>query len=65
MAVIIAQVYRYPVKGLSAEPLDRVTLAIGRCLPQDRRYAIALGSTHFDQAATMVSKNQLHHADAR
>jgi hypothetical protein len=43
-------VYRYPVKGLSAEPLDRVALAIGRCLPQDRRFAIALGSTHFDLA---------------
>jgi uncharacterized protein YcbX len=48
MAAIITQVYRSPVKGLSAEPLDRVTLAIGRCLPQDRRFAIALGSTHFD-----------------
>jgi uncharacterized protein YcbX len=50
MAAIIARVYRYPVKGLSAEPLDRVALAIGRCLPQDRRYAITLGSTHFDPA---------------
>jgi uncharacterized protein YcbX len=27
MAAIITQVYRYPVKGLSAEPLDRVVLA--------------------------------------
>jgi uncharacterized protein len=50
MPAIITQVYRYPVKGLSAEPLDRVALAIGRCLPQDRRFAIALGSTHFDPA---------------
>jgi uncharacterized protein YcbX len=50
MAAIITQLYRYPVKGLSAEPLDRVTLATGRCLPQDRRYAIALGSTYFDPA---------------
>src|SRR6516164_6583002 len=50
MAAIITQVYRYPVKGLSAEPLDRVALAVGRCLPQDRRFAIALGSTHLDPA---------------
>lgn len=50
MAAIIRQLYRYPVKGLSAEPLDRVSLAIGRCLPQDRRFAIALGSTRFDRA---------------
>jgi len=50
MAAIITQIYRYPVKGLSAEPLDRVALAVGRCLPHDRRFAIALGSTHFDPA---------------
>jgi uncharacterized protein len=50
MAAIITQVYRYPVKGLSAEPLDRVAVAIGRCLPQDRRFALALGSTRFDPA---------------
>ena len=48
MAATVTQLYRYPVKGLSAEPLDRVPLAIGRCLPQDRRFAIALGSTQFD-----------------
>lgn len=50
MAAIIRQICRYPVKGLSAEPLDRVPLAIGRCLPEDRRFAIALGSTQFDPA---------------
>jgi uncharacterized protein YcbX len=44
----IAAIYRYPVKGLSAEALDRVTLAPGECLPQDRRFAIALPSTRFD-----------------
>lgn len=44
----IAAIYRYPVKGLSAEPLDRVTLTPGDCLPQDRRFAIALPTTCFD-----------------
>jgi uncharacterized protein len=44
----IAAIYRYPVKGLSAEALDRVTLAPGDCLPHDRRFAIALPTTHFD-----------------
>src|SRR3954452_4548231 len=43
----VAAIYRYPVKGLSAEALDRVTLAPGDCLPQDRRFAIALPSTRF------------------
>ncbi len=48
MATTIAAIYRYPVKGLSAEPLDRVALMPGECLPQDRRFAIALPSTRFD-----------------
>jgi uncharacterized protein YcbX len=44
----VTQIYRYPVKGLSAEGMDRVTLAPGECLPHDRRFAIALSSTAFD-----------------
>ena len=50
MAARIARIYRYPVKGLSPEPLDRVELACGQCLPQDRRFAIALPTTEFDPA---------------
>jgi uncharacterized protein len=50
MAAAISAIYRYPVKGLSAEALDRVALDVGQCLPQDRRFAIALGSTEFDPA---------------
>ena len=48
VAGTIAEIYRYPVKGLSAEELDRVVLSPGECLPHDRRFAIALGSTAFD-----------------
>ncbi len=48
MATTIAAIYRYPVKGLSAEPLERVALRPGECLPHDRRFAIALPSTRFD-----------------
>ena len=47
-AATIAAIYRYPVKGLSAEPLARVALAPGDCLPHDRRFAIALPATRFD-----------------
>jgi uncharacterized protein YcbX len=50
MPTEIAELYRYPVKGLSAERLDRVALAVGECLPHDRRFAIALGATEFDPA---------------
>jgi hypothetical protein len=48
MAATITAIYRYPVKGLSAESMDRVALMPGECLPHDRRFAIALGSTLFD-----------------
>jgi uncharacterized protein len=44
----IGAIYRYPVKGLSPEPLARVALTPGKCLPQDRRFAVALAATRFD-----------------
>ena len=50
MDAAIRSIYRYPVKGLSAETLDRVGLQVGECLPHDRRFAIALATTEFDPA---------------
>jgi uncharacterized protein len=44
-------IYRYPVKGLSPEPLTRVALAVGATLPADRRYAIENGPSAFNPAA--------------
>ena len=46
----IASLYRYPVKGLSPEPLQSVTLGVGQTLPADRRYAIENGPSGFDPA---------------
>ena len=48
MAISVVQICRYPVKGLSAEDLERVMLTAGQCLPQDRRFALAHAATHFD-----------------
>lgn len=42
--------YRYPVKGLSAQALVRVPLSAGATLPLDRAYAIANGPGPFDPA---------------
>jgi len=39
----IHAIYRYPVKGLSPEPLARTTLAVQDTLPADRLYAIENG----------------------
>ena len=36
---------RYPVKGLSAEHLEMVSLSVDHALPHDRRFAIAHGAT--------------------
>ena len=45
---VLAHLYRHPVKGLSAESLDSTDLTPGRCLPHDRRFAIAHGASRFD-----------------
>jgi uncharacterized protein YcbX len=47
----IHAIYRYPVKGLTPEPLPRTRLDVGATLPADRRYAIENGPSAFDPAA--------------
>jgi uncharacterized protein YcbX len=47
----VEHIYRYPVKGLTAEALEQVELAPGQCLPHDRRFALAQGDAPFDPAA--------------
>ncbi|MBL6928262.1 MAG: MOSC domain-containing protein [Rhodospirillales bacterium] len=50
MGVTVSGIYRFPVKGLSAEALDRVELTVGEGLPGDRRFALALAGSKFDAA---------------
>ena len=47
----IETIYRYPVKGLTAEALEEVALTAGQTLPEDRRFALAQGDAPFDPAA--------------
>jgi uncharacterized protein YcbX len=44
----VTAIHRYPVKGLSPEPLSSVTLAPGQTLPFDRTYAIENGPGRFN-----------------
>jgi uncharacterized protein YcbX len=44
----IAEIYRYPVKGLSAEPMERVSIGVGKVIPYDRAYALENGPSTFD-----------------
>ncbi|AOU96978.1 hypothetical protein BI364_02210 [Acidihalobacter yilgarnensis] len=50
MSPAVERLYRYPVKGLSPEALTAVTLEAGRCLPHDRRFALARSDSAFDPA---------------
>jgi len=47
----IQAIYRYPVKGLTPQLLERTTLVPGATLPADRLYAIENGPCGFDPAA--------------
>ncbi|WP_454918944.1 MOSC domain-containing protein [Xanthobacter sediminis] len=47
----VTALYRHPVKGLSPEPLERVTLEAGAFFPADRLYAVENGPSGFDPAA--------------
>jgi uncharacterized protein len=49
-AAKIQSIYRYPVKGLSPEPLQRARLEVGETVPGDRLYAIENGPSRFDPA---------------
>ena len=47
----VTAIYRYPVKGLSAQRLGEACLAEGETLPLDRMYAIENGPGAFDPGA--------------
>lgn len=47
----IVSLYRYPVKGLSPEPLEAAVLEAGAHFPGDRLFAIENGPSGFDPAA--------------
>jgi uncharacterized protein YcbX len=47
----IHAIYRYPVKGLSPEPLPSTVLLVGKTVVADRLYAIENGPSGFDPAA--------------
>jgi MOSC domain-containing protein len=47
----LKSIYRYPIKGLSAEELSSVDLRVDDCIAFDRCYAIANGHREFDVSA--------------
>jgi uncharacterized protein YcbX len=47
----IEYLYRYPVKGLTAEALESAEVEPNGCIPWDRAFALAQGDSGFDPAA--------------
>lgn len=47
----ITHLYRYPIKGMSPEALQLVSLQVGKMIPLDRCFALAHGTTEFDPKA--------------
>jgi uncharacterized protein YcbX len=44
----VEYLYRYPVKGLTAEALEAAEVQPGGCIPWDRAFALAQGDSGFD-----------------
>jgi uncharacterized protein len=51
MEALITGMFRYPIKGFSAEPLSQADLVPGRAIAQDRRWVVENGPSGFDPAA--------------
>ncbi len=54
----IEHLYRYPVKGLTAEALDQTRVEAGGAIPWDRAFALAQGDAPFDPAAPVWLQKQ-------
>lgn len=48
MTGVVTGIFRYPVKGLSPDALERVAVSPGETLPFDRAWAIENGPSRFD-----------------
>jgi uncharacterized protein len=54
----VEYLYRYPVKGLTAEALESAEVETNGCIPWDRAFALAQGDSGFDPAAPVwIQKN--------
>jgi GntR family transcriptional regulator / MocR family aminotransferase len=57
--VEVTRLYRYPIKGLSAQPLTRVALGAGKPFPSDRIFALARPGAPIDSEDPKWAKKGL------
>lgn len=55
--ISVAALWRHPIKGHGREPLDRIVLSEGQCLPWDRRWAVAHSEAKTDGSAWAACQN--------
>ena len=55
----LTSIYRYPIKGLSAQPVSHIVLEAGRPFPSDRVFALARPNTPIDMQAPKWAKKGL------
>ena len=56
---VLKNIYRYPIKGLSAQPLARVELEARKPLPHDRIFALVRPGAPFDTSDPRWGKKGL------
>jgi GntR family transcriptional regulator / MocR family aminotransferase len=57
--VAVSKIYRYPIKGLSAQPLSSVTLETDKPFPHDRIFALARPGAPIDRGDAKWAKKGL------
>jgi GntR family transcriptional regulator/MocR family aminotransferase len=56
---VVSHIYRYPIKGLSAQPLSKVLLEAKKPFPHDRIFALARPGAPIDRHAPRWAKKAL------
>ncbi len=56
---VITGLYRYPIKGLSPQPIETIRISAGQPFPFDRVFALARPNVPIDVAAPRWSKKGL------
>ena len=57
--ITVSRIYRYPIKGLSGQPLSHVALEAGKPVPADRIFALARPGSPIDMADPKWAKKAL------